>query len=403
MKFTQARIDNLACPAGKRDMLIFDDEQRGLGVRVTNGGSKSYLAQYTAHGQKRRVPLGSCKALSLAKAREAARVIAGDVAKGKDPAHERRAAAIETRRKAAHDSLTLEKLIDDWRALHLVNRRARYAQYAERSLRRAFAAHLQLPAAELDRALIVRAIDQLTRAGTVAMAAQTQILGKALYGWAVRRGMLERDPFANLPRASLTARERVLTDEELAAIWRATADGGTHDNIVRLLFLTGQRRGEVAGMVWGELSDDLATWTLPPTRTKNGRAHIVPLSQPAREILQSLPRVNDLVFPGLHGAFNGFTSGKRRLDQESGVGDWRLHDLRRTLATGLQRLGVRLEVTESVLNHVGGSRSGIVGVYQRHAWADEKRAALEAWAAHVMAIVEGRAPADNVVAMTRKS
>jgi integrase len=110
----------------------------------------------------------------------------------------------------------------------------------------------------------------------------------------------------------------------------------------------------------------------------------------------------DMVFPGLRGPFNGFGKSKAALDEASGVSDWRLHDLRRTMATGLQRLGVRLEVTEAVLNHVSGSRAGIVGIYQRHDYAAEKRAALEAWSAHVAAIVVGRAQADNVTPIRAK-
>ena len=120
---------------------------------------------------------------------------------------------------------------------------------------------------------------------------------------------------------------------------------------------------------------------------------------PARRARAS--RATDLVFPGRRGPFNGFSKAKAALDEASGVKDWRLHDLRRTMATGLQKLGVRLEVTEAVLNHVSGSRAGIVGVYQRHDWADEKRAALNAWGAHVAAIVEGRAPQANVVHIQR--
>jgi len=111
---------------------------------------------------------------------------------------------------------------------------------------------------------------------------------------------------------------------------------------------------------------------------------------------------SDLVFPGLRSPFSGFGKAKAQLDKASGVADWRLHDLRRTMATGLQRLGVRLEVTEAVLNHVSGSRAGIVGIYQRHDYAAEKRAALEAWGAHVAAIVEGREAAGNVT-LLRKS
>jgi integrase len=108
-------------------------------------------------------------------------------------------------------------------------------------------------------------------------------------------------------------------------------------------------------------------------------------------------RFGELVFPGLRGPFNGWSKAKAALDARSGVANWRLHDLRRTAATGLQRLGVRLEVTEQVLNHVSGSRAGIVGIYQRHDFANEKRAALEAWGEHVEAIVEGRAPESNVL------
>ncbi len=150
-------------------------------------------------------------------------------------------------------------------------------------------------------------------------------------------------------------------------------------------------------MTWAEVSDDFSTWTIPASRAKNGTTHIVPTSEPARELLRSLPQINELVFPGLRGPFNGWSKAKAALDAKSGVTDWRLHDLRRTVATGLQRLGVRLEVTEQVLNHVSGSRAGIVGVYQRHDFASEKRAALEAWGSHVEAIVEGRTPESNVL------
>jgi integrase len=116
-------------------------------------------------------------------------------------------------------------------------------------------------------------------------------------------------------------------------------------------------------------------------------------------LLRSVPRFSELVFPGLRGPFNGWSKAKATLDGKSGVTGWRLHDLRRTVATGLQRLSVRLEVTEAVLNHISGTRGGIAGVYQRHDWAEEKRAALEAWGTNVMALVEGREAAANVVAL----
>ena len=131
----------------------------------------------------------------------------------------------------------------------------------------------------------------------------------------------------------------------------------------------------------------------------------MPLAPQARAIIEAAPRYkgNPLVFPGERGAFSGWSKSKERLDRDSGVKDWRLHDLRRTAATGLQRLGVRLEVTEAVLNHIAGSRAGIVGVYQKHTWADEKRAALNAWGEHIAAIVEGRTAADNVTRLRRNA
>ncbi|WP_256034369.1 Arm DNA-binding domain-containing protein, partial [Methylocystis suflitae] len=235
MKLTQARIAALKCPGDKRDMLVFDDEQRGLGVRVTAGGSKSYLAQYTVHGHKRRVPLGSCAAVSLAKAREAARAIAGDVAKGKDPAGERKAATVEARRKAAHGAYTLARLVDDWSALHLTAKRPRYAREAVRALRLAFADHLDLPAADLDRAAVVNILDGLSRKGRAAMAARTVAYGRAAYSWGMKRGTLADNPFSQVPVAPTTKRERFLTDDELIALWRATEAGGSFERIVRLL------------------------------------------------------------------------------------------------------------------------------------------------------------------------
>jgi integrase len=242
------------------------------------------------------------------------------------------------------------------------------------------------------------------------------------------------NPFADLPITNGSVkRERVLADDELAEIWRAAGQTpAPYGTIVRFLILTGQRRGEVAGMRWNELSEDLATWSMPGNRTKNGVAHVVPLSSMARNMLRSLlpddedgakRTLNDrraagtLTLPGAVGTeFAGWSKSKSALDKAiidaraksavSGatltpLAPWSVHDLRRTVATGLQRLGVRLEVTEAVLNHISGTRGGIAGVYQRHNWAQEKRAALDAWSAHVLALVEGRAAQNNNVTLAR--
>src|SRR5215472_570315 len=151
MKLTERKIERLAVEHGRKDRLVFDDAQRGLAVRVTTAGGRTYLCQYTLHGHKWRVPLGSCSAVPLAKAREAAAAVMGDVAKGRNPAAERKKAAAAERARRTRNRLTLHVLIDDWNRLHLASRRPRYAAEAVRALHRAFAEHLDNAAEDLDR------------------------------------------------------------------------------------------------------------------------------------------------------------------------------------------------------------------------------------------------------------
>jgi integrase len=449
MKLTERKIEKLAAEDGHKDRLVFDDAQRGLAVRVTASGGRTYLCQYTLHGHKWRVPLGACSAVALFKAREAAAAIMGDVAKGRNPAADRKDAAAAERAKRSRNRLTLRILIEDWNRLHLAGRRPRYAAEAVRALHYAFADYLDDAAEDLDRAAVVRALDALTRRRRrkdgddaekpkgSAMTGRTAAYGRAAFAWAVKRGAVRVNAFADLAvDKSIAKRERVLSDQEIAEIWRA-ADSATlpFGTIIRLLLLTGQRRGEVAGMAWDEISEDLATWTLPGERTKNGAAHTVPLSAPARALLTALlpgdtneanrvlsdrRATGALALPGAVGTpFAGWSKAKRALDKAimdarskaataagaspAPLAPWSVHDLRRTVATGLQRLGVRLEVTEAVLNHISGSRGGIVGVYQRHDWAAEKRAALDAWAAHVVLVVKGRIAGGNVVTLAGRA
>lgn len=225
----------------------------------------------------------------------------------------------------------------------------------------------------------------------------------AFFRWCVDDMRIETNPCSKLRRpAPSKSRERVMSDAELVAVWKA-CDGlvPQYGGLVRLLIVSGARLREIGYMRWSELNGDLSLWSLPATRAKNGRDHLVPLPPLARDIINSVPRVSDVFVLSLGGdkALESYARLKRQLDGLARVSEpWTLHDLRRTMASGLQKLGIKLEVTEAVLNHVGGSRSGIVGVYQRYAFDDEKRAALEAWAAHVEALVEGReAAASNVV------
>ena len=185
--------------------------------------------------------------------------------------------------------------------------------------------------------------------------------------------------------------------------------------MIRLLMVTGQRREEVAGLDWKELDRSAAEWVIPAARSKNGKAHTVPLSQLALDQLDALAGDGEWPKKGLvftttgKTPASGHSRAKERIDRlmielldGADLEPWRIHDLRRTTATGLQRLGVRFEVTEAVLNHVSGSRSGVAGVYQRHSWKDEKRDALKAWAAHVERILSGTEET-NVVQLAQRA
>jgi integrase len=404
MKLTQRILENLTCPPGRKDMLVSDDDQKGHFIRVGEGARKGSLehkssnTQYDKDGKTRRIFNGPLSGISLAAGREATRAILGQVALGRDPASERKQAARETKRKAAQDALTFEALLQQWDALHLASRRERYRAEAVRALRYAFADHLKAPAAELSRTTVVRILDGLATDDKAAMAGATKRYGGALYSWAMKRGAVEANPFANLPTTPVARRERVLTDHELRAVWEATAKPGPFNGIVQALALTAQRREEIAKMAWSALAPDLSTWTVSSGLSKNHRPHVVPLSEEMRTLLRAQPRREgtDLVFPGERGVFCGWSKSKTRLDKLSGVSAWTLHDLRRSGATGMAELGVAPHIVEAVLNHASGHKAGVAGIYNHARYENEKRRALSLWGAHVAAIVEGGEAQGNV-------
>ena len=255
------------------------------------------------HRHKWRVPLGSCSAVALSKAREAAAAVMGDVAKGRNPAIRAQGGG-SSRAREAHAQSSHAPSAD--RRLEPASpcqpaSELRHGGGARAAL--AFADRLDDAAEDLDRTAVLRALDALTRAASPRRATAEQAQGcrydrphRCLWasriGWAVKRGAVRVNPFAGLPiDKSIAKRERVLSDQELAEVWRAAGDAlPPYSTIVRLLILTGQRRGEVAGMTWGELSDDLTTWSLPGERTKNGVPHTVPLSERARHLLKAVQR-----------------------------------------------------------------------------------------------------------------
>jgi len=226
----------------------------------------------------------------------------------------------------------------------------------------------------------------------------------AYFTWAAKEGYVDNNPVAFTNKAEEKARERVLSDEELRTIWLA-ADDSQFGAIVKLLILTGTRRSEIGGLMWSEASPTLLT--LPPARTKNGREHLVPLSEPALTILGAQPkRTNpdgtprEHVFGTIVGCgYQNWSRGKVDLDARIGKAlEWRLHDFRRSVSTALHdRFGVPPHVVEEILGHVGGHKGGVAGVYNKAIYLEERRRALERWGAHIMELVTGKPAKARVV------
>jgi integrase len=242
--------------------------------------------------------------------------------------------------------------------------------------------------ADISTREIIHSLDPLTPS----QREHAQRIGRTFFRWCVRQRLIDRSPMENMaPAGTSKPRARVLTDEELRAVYRLAHARSDHfPCIVSVLILTGQRRGEIAALQWDWIKGD--TITFPAAITKNGREHTFPIGPATQAVLASIPRIDGspYVFPALRQkspattTFNGWSKSKARFDRECGTTGWTLHDLRRTFATNMQRLGVRLEVTEALLNHVSGTRGGIVGIYQRYHWLPEMREAVlryEAWLA----------------------
>jgi integrase len=237
---------------------------------------------------------------------------------------------------------------------------------------------------------VIDLVNAVVDRGSPVGANKTLKVVRAFFGWCVGRAIVERSPCEGVRAPTVEkARDRVLTDEELAEIIHAARQlGGPYGAIVEVLSLTGQRRDEVAEMNWDEVDLDHRVWMLPASRTKNDKSHVVQLSDRAVAVIGAQPRSGKFVF-----SRNGvtpvgdFSSQKRRLDGLCGVSDWRLHDLRRTMVSGMARLGVAPHVADKILNHVGGTISGVAAVYQRHEFLRERRDALERWGEHVVGLL----------------
>jgi integrase len=239
---------------------------------------------------------------------------------------------------------------------------------------------------EISKRDVVELVSAIEQRGAPVAANKTLKSIKTFLRWCVGRAVLDQSPAENVPLPSKEiARDRVLDDDELAqVILAARKMGGPYGGIVELLALTGQRREEVAGLQWEELDLARRVWTIPKSRTKNAKAHVIHLSEQSIAVLARLDQPGSYVFSLLGTKpFQEFSRAKRRLDQLSGVTGWRLHDLRRTCVSGMARLGIAPHVADKILNHQSGTISGVAAVYQRHEFLTERQEALERWGRHV--------------------
>ena len=429
---TKTAVDDIE--ASDRDRFLWDVKLPGFGLKVTPAKRKIYVFQYriARPGQAERTAparwtIGQHGKLTPDEARKEAKRLAALVEQGIDPrklkadqiAAEDEAARQAAERARLESDLAFGRVADLWLDHYELEKARRpssvrlaklvVAKYLKPALGDKPLPHI----ARSDLQAIIDGIPvrrKATRRNVFAYAS-------VLFGWAVKRGDMDANPLAIMEKPEAPgARDRVLDDTELACTWKATAAlGDPFMAFFRLLILTGQRRSEVAGLKWLELDRATATWTLPAERAKNGAAHLVPLSASAVQELDRLAGGDKWPKSGLvltttgKTPISGISKAKAALDAATAKqrGDelmpaWRIHDLRRTLATGLQRLGVRFEVTEAVLNHVGGAKGGVAGIYQRHDWKEEKRSALDAWARHVTALLQEKADTNVVKLETAK-
>lgn len=394
MRLTKASAERLKLDAGEHDKIFFDDDLPGFGLRLREGGKRTWIAQYRVGTKQRRLSIGTVATTSVEEARKRARSVLSKVHLGGDPQLER----AEARAQA---SRTVQLLVERYITERATGRlKPRSLAEIQRHLRKHLSALSGMPVQKVTRADVSEQLAKVAKQNGPYAANRARAALSALFSWAIGEGLVETNPVIGTNKATdELARDRVLSPEELSVVWRAAGEG-SYAAIVRLLILTGQRREEVGGMLWSELDLEAAVWRIGAERTKNGLAHHVPLSAPAIAILTALERREgrNLVFGAGSGPFQGWSNAKGTLNARAlqrlradGKGasfpPWRLHDLRRTVATRLVDLGVLPHVVEAILNHVSGHKAGVAGIYNRAGYAIEKHAALTLWGDHVSHLI----------------
>lgn len=384
-KLTAVSVDKLRPPSSGR-VVYFDTLLPGFALRISASGVKSWVLVYRFQRRQRRKTLGRYPVLSLAEAREKARDDLQQVAAGVDPAAELRAVQIA-------DSTTFATVAAEFVEKYAKPRTRSWPETARILERDILPIWGDRGIGTITRADVLRLLDSIVARGAPVMANAVLAAVRKLFNWAVERGFIDVSPAAGISAPTrVQQRDRVLSDDELKAVWHACAEiGYPYGPLIRSLIVTAQRSSEVASLKRTDLDLVKNEWTIPGSNTKSGRSHTVPLPDLALSQLQGLVRLNSspYVFTTRGDVpVSGFSKAKKRIDAASGVTDWRIHDLRRTAASGMARLGTPVAVISKVLNHQSSSAyGGVTAIYNRHAYEDEKRAALAGWCQHVTELI----------------
>ena len=383
---TAATVSRIKPPAaGQVDH--FDAGYPGLALRVSYGGGRSWVYFYRWYGKQRRLTLGPWPALKLAEARDAWRAARKRLSEGLEP----------TAASAAPAGADLfGNVLEDWLNRDQGDNRSR--DEVKRILHREVLPALRhLRIADITRGQIVEQIDVIADRGAVTLARRCHAHLHRLFRWSVGRGIIEASPMAYLPKPGAEVkRKRVLSDGELGLVWDAAQQiGWPMGSAIQLLILTCARREEIGALQWREVNRARNEIHLEGERTKNGEDHTIPLSVAAQDLIDTIPRVagSPFVFTTTGNTpISGWSRAKENIDKVMGARlhdckPWRIHDLRRTGATGLERLGIKQQVVEALLGHIAGSRAGVIGIYQRHTYEEEKRDAIEKWAGHIACLL----------------
>jgi integrase len=384
IRLTKSAID--ALPTPKSDVVYWDAGYPGFGVKVTPKGRKVFIVLYRTGGagsRLRKYTIGPYGRVTLHQARVAAQKVFAAKLDGRDPAAEKRAA----KRRIVADRV--EDLLEAFIAQRLSQNRSggEIARLLRREIGKTWAGR---SIHEITKRGVVEVVTAIEQRGAPVAANKALKATKTFLRWCMGRAVLDQSPAEGVPLPSKeVARDRVLDDNELGqVILAARKIGGPYGGIVELLALTGQRREEAAGLQREELDLLQRVWTLPKSRTKNAKTHVVHLSEQSMAVLKRADQREPYVFSLLGTKpFQEFSRAKRRLDEVSGVTGWRLHDLRRTCVSGMARIGIAPHIADKILNHQSGTISGVAAVYQRHEFLAERQEALERWGAHVARIV----------------